>query len=47
MPNWLRALIAGWGARKLGGGCLGTIVIFFILYWLLGPHGCNMNSLGR
>jgi hypothetical protein len=42
MPNWLRALIAGYGAKKLGGGCISTIVIFFILYWLLGQNGCNM-----
>ena len=41
MPNWLRALIAGYGAKKLGGGCISTIVIFFVLYWLLGPHGCG------
>jgi hypothetical protein len=36
MRNIFRALIAGWGARKLGGGCLTTIIIFIILYWLLG-----------
>jgi hypothetical protein len=36
MRNIFRALIAGWGARKLGGGCLTTIIIFLILYWLLG-----------
>jgi hypothetical protein len=36
MNNFLRALIAGWGAKKLGGGCLGTIVVFILLYWLLG-----------
>jgi hypothetical protein len=36
MRNLFRALIAGWGAKKLGGGCLSTIVIFLILYWLLG-----------
>jgi len=46
MPNWLRALIAGWGAKKLGGGCISTIIIFFVLYWLLG-HGCNMHAMGR
>jgi len=39
MPNWLRALIAGWGAKKLGGGCLSTIVIFVIIYFALGQ--CN------
>lgn len=32
----IRALIAGWGAKKLGGGCLSTIVVFIILFWLLG-----------
>lgn len=36
MQNWLRSLIAGYGAYKLGGGCLGTIVVFLIIYWLLG-----------
>ena len=36
MQNWLRTLIAGWGAYKLGGGCLGFIAVFVILYWLLG-----------
>lgn len=40
MPNWLRALIAGYGARKLGGGCFGTIIVFVIIYWLLGPFHC-------
>jgi hypothetical protein len=39
MQNWLRGLLAGYGAYKLGGGCLGTIVVFFVLYWLLGQ--CN------
>lgn len=36
MKNIFKALIAGWGAKKLGGGCIGTIVVFIILYWLLG-----------
>jgi hypothetical protein len=36
MPNWLRALIAGYGASKLGGGCFGTIIVFVLIYWLLG-----------
>ncbi len=39
MPNWLRALIAGIGAKKLGGGCLSTILIFVIIYYALGQ--CN------
>jgi hypothetical protein len=36
MRNLLRTLIAGWGAKRLGGGCFTTIIIFLILYWLLG-----------
>ena len=32
----LRGLAAGWGAKKLGGGCISTIIIFLILWWLLG-----------
>lgn len=40
MPNWLRALIAGYGAKKMGGGCVGTILVFVILYWLLGGGQC-------
>lgn len=39
MPKWLKALIAGYGAKKLGGGCLSTILIFFVIYWALGQ--CN------
>lgn len=39
MPNWLRALIAGYGAKKLGGGCFSTILIFVIIYYALGQ--CN------
>jgi hypothetical protein len=36
MRNLIRALLAGWGAKKLGGGCFSTILIFILLYWLLG-----------
>ncbi len=36
MNNFFRALIAGYGAKKLGGGCLSTIVIFVVIYMLLG-----------
>ena len=36
MSKLLRGLAAGSGAKKLGGGCLSTIVIFLILWWLLG-----------
>jgi len=36
MSKLLRGLAAGYGAKKLGGGCFGTILIFLILWWLLG-----------
>ena len=39
MNKLIRALIAGYGAKKLGGGCFSTIVIFIIIYYLLGQ--CN------
>ncbi len=42
MPNWLRALIAGYGAKKLGGGCFGTIIVFIIIYVVLGQ--CNRGT---
>jgi hypothetical protein len=36
MSKLLRGCLAGWGASKLGGGCISTILIFIVLYWLLG-----------
>jgi len=42
MPNWLRALIAGYGAKKLGGGCFSTILIFIVIYYALGK--CNPSA---
>jgi len=45
MPNWLRALIAGYGAKKLGGGCLSTILLFVIIYYALGM--CNHPAVVR
>lgn len=32
----LRGVAAGWGAKKLGGGCFSTIIIFIVLWYLLG-----------
>ena len=32
----LRGVVAGWGAKKSGCGCIGTIVVFFVLWTLLG-----------
>lgn len=41
MRKIIRALIAGWGAKKLGGGCgcFGIVIVFIILWWLLGMLG--------
>ncbi len=39
MNKLFRALIAGYGAKKLGGGCVSTILIFLVIYFLLGQ--CN------
>jgi len=39
MSKLLRTIVAGWGAKKLGGGCISTIVIFILLWWLLGHFG--------
>ncbi len=36
MSKVLRGLVAGAGAWKLGGGCLSTILIFIVLWLLLG-----------
>lgn len=36
MSGLVRGLLAGYGAAKLGGGCLGTVIVFVLLFWLLG-----------
>lgn len=36
MSKLLRAVVAGFGAKKLGCGCISTVIIFIILWWLLG-----------
>ncbi len=36
MKNIFRALIAGWAAKRLGGGCLMTVILFIVIFWLLG-----------
>jgi hypothetical protein len=36
MSKLLRGLAAGYGAKKLGGGCISTILIFILLWLLLG-----------
>jgi len=37
MNNLFRGLISGYGAAKLGGGCLGTVVVFIII-WMALEH---------
>lgn len=36
MNGFFKTLIAGYSAKKLGGGCFGMIIVFVIIYWLLG-----------
>jgi hypothetical protein len=43
MNNLVRALIAGWGAKKIGGGCISTIIAFIIIYYALGT--CNSHPV--
>jgi hypothetical protein len=40
MRGLVRTLIAGAAARKLGGGCISTVLIFIIVFWLLGYVRC-------
>lgn len=42
MNNFFRALIAGYGAKKLGGGCFGTILVFILIWVALGQ--CSFSS---
>jgi hypothetical protein len=36
MGQLLRVGAAGYGAKRLGGGCISTVLIFIVLFWLLG-----------
>ena len=36
MKGILRTGLAGLAAWKLGGGIIGTILVFVIVFWLLG-----------
>jgi hypothetical protein len=40
MRGPLRGLLAGVAAWKLGGGCFSTILVFVIVFWLLGYVNC-------
>lgn len=40
MSKIVRGLVAGYGARKLTGGCgCAGILVFILLWWLLGETG--------
>ena len=42
MSKILRGLVAGYGARKAnkaGCGCIGTVLVFILLWFLLGNFG--------
>lgn len=43
MNNFFRALIAGYGAKKLGGGCLGTVIVFIVIWMALGQ--CSWRTV--
>jgi len=36
MNNLFRGLLSGVGAWKLGGGCFSTVLIFIVIWVLLG-----------
>jgi hypothetical protein len=36
MSKLLRGLTAGIGAKKLGGGCFSTVLVFIVLWYVLG-----------
>jgi len=40
MNNFWKSLIAGYAGWKWGGGCLGFIVVFIIVFYLLGYIHC-------
>ncbi|CAN5254153.1 hypothetical protein BH09BAC3_BH09BAC3_19730 [soil metagenome] len=42
MNNLFKGLLAGWGASKIGGGCLGSVIVFGLIWWLLGT--CDNNQ---
>ena len=40
MQGPLRGLLAGVAAWKWGGGCISTILIFVVVFYLLGHMHC-------
>jgi hypothetical protein len=42
MSKLLRGVVAGWGAKKLGGCGCGGILLFILFWWLLGHSGISL-----
>lgn len=42
MSKILRGVVAGYGAKKLGGCGCGGILVFILLWWLLGASGIEL-----
>ena len=36
MNNFWRGLISTYGAAKLGGGCFGFVIVFILIWTILG-----------
>ena len=36
MSNLFKGALAGYGAMKLGGGCFGIIIVFVVIWLLIG-----------
>lgn len=47
MNNIFKALIAGYGAKKLGGGCFSTILVFVLIWILLEQCGAKPAVTGN
>lgn len=42
MSKLLRGLVAGYGAKKLGGCGCGGCLLFVLFWWLLGATGLEI-----
>jgi len=42
MSKIVRGLVAGWGAKKLGGCGCGGCLLFILFWWLLGASGIEL-----
>ncbi len=36
MNNFFRGIISAYGAKRLGGGCISTVILFFVIWMVLG-----------